>query len=144
MDIRVITSKTQKGLKRRDFEMKQGPLVFICKIDKIRLVSENLRFGGMSKNGGFYTTHKYKQELTDLVSYFRLAKNGNTIRGKIKANISVKTRKDTQNIHKPIFDALELARIIENDNQVWKYTVEKTGIPKRAEPESLFITLEEL
>ena len=87
-----------------------------------RAVSENRRL--MPGKGRWYTSPEYKRFKTALIWTFAAAKT-TTYLGKVYVRISVwlRPRMDVQNIIKPVLDALQEARIIEDDKQVWELHV---------------------
>jgi len=80
----------------------------------------------ISKNGRIITTRKYRNFKRALINSW-IIQPQHKIKSKIYIEILfiIDKRRDADSLLKPIFDSLEAANIIKNDNQIIGYFVEK-------------------
>ena len=86
--------------------------------------------------GRMILTKKYRDFVTALTWVFHEKSRGSTIEDPVSVTISmwVHPAMDSDALLKPIFDALQHAGVIANDNQIRRYNVERFNI-SGADPE---------
>ena len=92
-----------------------------------KLVSENKRLI-KTKQGGFAVSKEYKEAKKNYISSILIKEK---LEKPYKLKIVVKTKKDIDNIIKPILDCLEFSEIIENDRYVNYLLIEKKKLKNK-------------
>lgn len=105
----------------------------------VELPTINQRYGMSRKTGKLFLNSKYRNFKRDLVSVCKKGK----INPPYKVIIELQTGKDIDSTIKVILDALQEAKILDNDKNVHQLIVEKVPI-KRGLPESLTVDVHSL
>ena len=100
-----------------------------------KAVRINARYGASTRGrkAQLYTTHEYKAFIRSMVEQFAIQHNGPPITGCVHVLLFFTLKKrsnhpDTDAYNKQVLDALEEAKVIQNDNQVQLQLTMNTGV----------------